>query len=97
MIQRNCFLIFQIIFLISSNAYAQKQQLTDWEFYKGDVGSLYEIWRSNEVSAIPAWEKVTVPHCYNAYDAVDPDEPYYQGPAWYRTYIDIEKFERIGI
>jgi beta-galactosidase len=91
MIQRNCFLIFQIIFLISSNAYAQKQQLTDWEFYKGDVGSLYEIWRSNEVSAIPAWEKVTVPHCYNAYDAVDPDEPYYQGPAWYRTYIDIEK------
>lgn len=26
-----------------------------------------------------------MPHCYNAWDAVDPDRTYYQGPAWYRT------------
>jgi beta-galactosidase len=35
------------------------------------------------------WKKVEVPHCFNAYDAVDPDQPYYEGPGWYRRKIHI--------
>jgi beta-galactosidase len=30
-----------------------------------------------------------VPHCFNAFDSVDPDVPYYQGPGWYRTKISL--------
>ena len=26
-----------------------------------------------------------MPHCFNAFDAVDPDHAYYEGPGWYRT------------
>ena len=35
-------------------------------------------------------QDVTLPHCVNAKDAVDPDESYYQGAAWYRTQLDIQ-------
>ena len=35
------------------------------------------------------WTKVEVPHCFNAFDAVDPDVPYYQGPGWYRTRLSV--------
>jgi beta-galactosidase len=38
---------------------------------------------------VPLWEKVTLPHCFNARDAVDPDVNYYEGPGWYRTVLDI--------
>jgi beta-galactosidase len=31
-----------------------------------------------------------LPHCVNAEDGVDPDVNYYQGPAWYRTQLDIK-------
>ena len=31
-----------------------------------------------------------VPHCFNAFDAVDPDVPYYQGSGWYRTKLAIK-------
>jgi beta-galactosidase/beta-glucuronidase len=30
-----------------------------------------------------------MPHCFNAYDACDPDVPYYRGNGWYRTHIPI--------
>ena len=31
-----------------------------------------------------------LPHCFNARDGVDPDVAYYQGPAWYRNYLEME-------
>lgn len=31
-----------------------------------------------------------MPHCFNAWDAVDPDKPYYQGPGWYRTTFTLD-------
>ena len=34
--------------------------------------------------------KVTLPHCFNAEDAVDPDVNYYQGPGWYKTLLKID-------
>ena len=39
---------------------------------------------------MPLWTKVSLPHCVNAKDAVDPDVNYYQGPAWYRTQLDVK-------
>jgi hypothetical protein len=33
---------------------------------------------------------VSLPHCVNAEDAVDPDINYYQGTSWYRTQLDIQ-------
>ena len=39
--------------------------------------------------SVPLWTNVSLPHCVNAEDAVDPDINYYQGPAWYRTQLTI--------
>jgi len=61
-----------------------------WEYVRGEVGGVWATLRSDELSlGLPAWTAVTLPHCVNARDAVDPDAPYYQGPAWYRTALDI--------
>jgi beta-galactosidase len=64
-----------------------------WEFHNGDLGGVWEAVRSIGQPSdenIPLWEKTTLPHCFNSYDAVDPDERYYQGPGWYRTLIAID-------
>ena len=55
-----------------------------WEFFKGPLGSAWEVWHSNELAV---FEKVTMPHCFNAMDGCDPDVSYYRGPGWYRTWI----------
>ncbi len=63
---------------------------TDWEFVRGDLGGVWETLRSDgRALRLPVWEQVDVPHSTNAFDAVDPDVPYYQGPAWYRTTLDL--------
>jgi len=61
-----------------------------WEHYRGQVGGIWEVWRGDKASDNVAWTPVDLPHCFNARDAVDPDEAYYQGPGWYRTHIAIE-------
>ncbi|HEY9197351.1 MAG TPA: sugar-binding domain-containing protein, partial [Mucilaginibacter sp.] len=71
----------------------QKMRLnTGWEFIKQDLGGIWEAIRPEEKGVppdLPHWEKVTLPHCFNARDAVDPDINYYQGPGWYRTQLNI--------
>ncbi len=65
------------------------QRLCDgWEFQRGHLGGIWEVWRDPRHQHQP-WSKVTLPHCFNAFDAVDPDEPYYQGEGWYRTLLDL--------
>jgi len=56
-----------------------------WEYYRGDLRSVWEAWRGKAASDNVAWDKVAMPHCFNAFDAVDPDHACYQGPDWYRT------------
>jgi beta-galactosidase len=56
-----------------------------WEYYQGSLGGLWEVWRGNKASDNVTWTPVTLPHCFNARDSVDPDARYYQGPGWYRT------------
>ncbi|MBD1427465.1 alginate lyase family protein [Sphingobacterium arenae] len=64
-----------------------------WEFVRGDLGDIWEGVRpapNGAPETLPIWENVVLPHSYNATDAVHPEKNYYQGPAWYRTYLDIE-------
>lgn len=60
-----------------------------WEYHQGGLGSIREIWRGNQASDKVSWSPVTLPHCFNASDAVDPDVHYYQGPGWYRTRLKV--------
>ncbi len=62
----------------------------EWEFVKGDLGGVWEALRIENSSNLPVWEKVSLPHSYNALDGVDPDVPYYQGPGWYRILLDLQ-------
>lgn len=69
------------------------EKLKSWEFLRSDLGGVWEGTRFAKVGsqeAVPIWEKVEVPHCYNAFDAVNPYVNYYQGPAWYRTFLDMD-------
>ncbi|RKN84085.1 glycoside hydrolase family 2 TIM barrel-domain containing protein [Paenibacillus ginsengarvi] len=63
-----------------------------WEHYRGSLGGVWEVWREAKLKSslyhLP-WEAVSLPHCFNRYDAVDPDVKYYQGQGWYRTSLGI--------
>src|SRR6185369_3962836 len=65
-------------------------RLANWEYYQGTLGSTWEIWRGTQATDNVTWTPVTVPHCFNGHDAVDPDQRYYQGNGWYRTRIEIK-------
>lgn len=73
---------------------SQKIRLTDnWEFLRQDVGNVWELVRpakAGQPESSPIWTKVSLPHCFNAEDAVDPDVNYYQGPGWYKTQLTID-------
>lgn len=73
---------------------ADKIRLNDgWEFLRSDLGSPWEAVRPAKAGSpetVPIWETVTLPHCFNAEDAVDPDVNYYQGPGWYRKKIKFD-------
>jgi beta-galactosidase len=65
----------------------------NWEFLQGDLGGIWEAVRpvgAGNPESVPLWQKVALPHCFNATDAVDPDKNYYQGPGWYRTQLNIQ-------
>ncbi len=57
-----------------------------WEYFRGALDGPWEVWRGNSIAA---WEQVSLPHCFNHYDACDPDQPYYRGHGWYRTRIPV--------
>ena len=63
-----------------------------WMFLRSDVGSPWELIRpvqKGKPEEVPLWEKVSLPHTFNAEDAVEPDANYYEGPGWYKTVLDI--------
>jgi len=71
--------------LASAEACTASERLdSGWEYYRGALDGPWEVWRGEEIAV---WEKVTLPHCFNHYDACDPDTPYYRGHGWYRTHI----------
>lgn len=83
------------LLLCSQYNFAQnKQRLTNnWEYLKGDLGGIWEAVRpvkEGNPESVPLWQKVSLPHCFNALDGVDPDVNYYQGPGWYRTLLELK-------
>ena len=89
----NLFLSMLILCCGSSGFAQQKTRLNNnWEFLKQDLGGIWEAVRpvtAGNPESLPIWSNVTLPHCFNARDAVDPDVNYYQGPGWYRTKLDV--------
>lgn len=88
------FLMSMALLISSQSADAQQSTRlnTGWEFLKQDLGGIWEAIRpvgKGNPESVPLWQDVTLPHCVNAIDGVDPDVNYYQGPAWYRTQLDI--------
>ncbi len=86
------FLRFSLLGILASGpVIAQSsQRLSDgWEYHQGSLGSTWEIWRGEAASDNVTWTPVTLPHCFNARDAVDPDTRYYQGPGWYRKQLTL--------
>ena len=59
---------------------------TGWQFRRGPTDGIWQAWRAEDNDL---WQKVSLPHCVNAYDACDPDQPYFRGESWYRTRLDI--------
>lgn len=87
-------LLFLLIIFCGQTYAQQSTRLTaNWEFLKQDVGGIWEVVRpvgKGNPESVPLWQPVQLPHSVNAEDAVDPDVNYYQGPAWYRTQLDIQ-------
>lgn len=88
-------LVFFIgLLLCSQYISAQNKQrlINNWEYLKGDLGGVWEAVRpvkEGNPETVPLWQTVKLPHCFNAQDAVDPDQNYYQGPGWYRTSLAV--------
>ncbi len=73
--------------LANAEACSDSKRLdSGWEYNRGALDGPWEVWRGNEIAD---WEKVSLPHCFNHYDACDPDTPYYRGHGWYRTRIAV--------
>ncbi len=96
MIRKSTFWLVLLALCISNFLVAQtnsKIRLNDnWKFLRSDLGGIWEAVRpvkEGNPESVPLWESITLPHCFNATDAVDPDVNYYQGPGWYTTQIDI--------
>lgn len=53
-----------------------------WEFNRQSFGDTWEVWNLHD-----GWERVQLPHCFNHYDACDPDTPAYRGQGWYRAKV----------
>src|SRR5262245_1810440 len=89
-----CLFFIAIVFCMPVLQAQQKISLNkNWEFLKQDIGGIWEAVRpvgKGAPESVPLWQEVTLPHCVNATDAVDPDVNYYQGPAWYRAKLSIQ-------
>lgn len=61
------------------NSATTERLTTGWEYFQGSLGGVWDVWRTDMTDSI-VWRRVQVPHCFNARDAVDPDQPAYEGP-----------------
>ncbi len=93
---RKVFSFWLCALLCSSHVLMAQQTIrvnNQWDFLKSDLGGVWEAMRpasEGSPESVPLWQKVTIPHCFNDRDGVDPDVNFYQGPGWYRTNLDIK-------
>lgn len=78
----------------------QKERLNEnWLFVNHDLGGVWEAVRpvkEGNPEDMVVWKAVTLPHCFNAEDAVDPDIKYYQGAGWYKSLLTLNNPYRDG-
>lgn len=87
------FLFILMAFQFCAAAQQSVRLINDWQFLKQDLGGIWEAVRPGKEGSpelVPLWSKVSLPHCANEKDAVDPDVNYYQGPMWYKTQLDVK-------
>jgi beta-galactosidase len=94
-VKRVKLLFFLGLLLCSQYLSAQNKQrlINNWEYLQGDLGGIWEAIRpakEGSPETVPLWHNVSLPHCFNALNSVDPDENYYQGPGWYRTQLALK-------
>lgn len=87
--------LFFVLMALGLSATAQQsvRLINDWQFLKQDLGGIWEAVRPGKEGSpelVPLWTRVSLPHCANDKDAVDPDMNYYQGPMWYKTQLDVK-------
>lgn len=95
---RLCLMLF-IFSGLTSNAQQSVRLIDHWQFVRGDLGGIWEAVRpvtKGNPESLPIWEDVILPHSPNAFDAVDPDVNYYQGPSWYKTQLNIDNPYKLG-
>ncbi len=88
----NWLLLLSALLFCGQRAAADEPLTDGWEFLRGDLGHVWEAFRPalpGKPESVPLWTPVSLPHCFNAEDAVDPDVNYYQGAGWYRTTLDV--------
>ncbi len=86
MIKKLTFLIVIALSCLSGSLYAQRFVTTlneAWKFNKSD-DARYAKPEFNDSK----WETVTIPHCWNAEDALQTSN-YYRGPGWYRKNLNL--------
>ena len=72
----------------ADGAALRSRRLADgWQFRLGPADGVWAIWHPEEDGF---WQAVTLPHCFNAQDACDPQQSYYRGQGWYRTRLAVE-------
>ena len=90
---KRLFLLTFVCALAFSASAQVRTRLTDgWQFIRTDMAGPWEVFRPvkpGKPESVPLWTEVSVPHCYNAEDGVDPSVNYYQGAAWYRTTVSV--------
>jgi beta-galactosidase len=72
----------------SSNPTTAERLAVGWEYFRGSLGGVWDVWRKDMLEST-VWKQVEVPHCFNARDAVDPEQPIYEGPGWYRRKLQV--------
>jgi beta-galactosidase len=94
LLRKSCIITLSLLFIVHGTFAQQCFRLIDnWEFLRQDLGGVWEAVRpvaKGDPGSVPVWSSITLPHCVNARDAVDPDGNYYRGPAWYRTQLVID-------
>src|SRR5581483_1364961 len=63
--------------------------ITGWEHCRSSLSGPWDVWHGSFAKSKEHWRQVDIPHCFNARDAVDPDESYYRGQGWYRTNLKL--------
>ncbi|HMI00886.1 MAG TPA: hypothetical protein VK541_00310, partial [Pedobacter sp.] len=69
-------IVLACIALLSLQGQAQQKIRlnSNWEYVRQDLGGVWEAVRPVAAGApesVPLWTKVSLPHCFNALDAVD--------------------------